>query len=427
MELKTCYFLVCVAVACVPGLAQEGGIYVEPKQGGIYVEPKQSCGGTMTVDEEGEEITSPNYPANYGNRESCTWNIKAENPSATVEMECSVFNVRCNGDRMVILEDGTVMDRICGRGSKSYYSLGNSLTIRFRTNKQGTRKGFSCRVRSSSSSTTDLSTNTEETTSSPGNTGSCQCGVANTDRIVGGQVVSPKNKYPWHVGIKFSNGRNYWCGGSIINDRYVMTAAHCIDDLNGNAQGLVVGVADHNMFSTTDDVSGVTRLVNVEQIIGHPDYNDRTLNNDIALLRLSETLDLSQHKQLRAVCLPADDSKNYAGMMAIASGWGTLSSGGSQPSRLNEVTVPILEQSCFGISGVTANMLCAGLREGGKDTCQGDSGGPLYVEESSKYTQVGITSWGRGCAAAGNPGVYARVSKYVSWIRRNTDDATYCQ
>nr|AAX47960.1 prophenoloxidase activating factor serine proteinase [Scylla serrata] len=211
---------------------------------------------------------------------------------------------------------------------------------------------------------------------------------------------------------------------------------NCVKDVP--AKRLVVGVADHNMQSTNDDEPGVTRLVSVQDITVHPDYNSRTLDSDIALITLSETLDLTQHKELRPVCLPADDSKTYAGMMATATGWGTLQSGGERPDILNEVSVPILEPSCPEMD-ITENMLCAGLEEGGKDTCgleeggkdtcqgdsggpphdtcQGDSGGPLYVEENSVRVQVGITSWGYGCADANSPGVYARVSKYVSWIK----------
>ncbi|KAK8384252.1 hypothetical protein O3P69_009186 [Scylla paramamosain] len=411
-DMKACCVLVLVAVACVPALAQEGGVYVEPKQG-EYVEPKQSCGGKMTVGVDGVVVTSPSFPDNYGNRQKCNWKITAENPDAYLSIYCQDFDVNCRGDKLFVYEGRTLKDKLCGRGARFYSSEGNTVTLKFRTNKRGTRQGFSCMVSSSSVSTT--SSKAPEITTPSGNTGSCTCGVPNLNRIVGGEEVSPPNKYPWQVGLKMSNGRNYWCGGSIINDRYVMTAAHCIYGMSETSSGLMVGVGDHNMYSTNDDVSGATRLVAVERIIQHPDYNTRTLDNDIALLKLSEVLDLSQYKELGAVCLPADDSKTYAGEQATASGWGTLSSGGSQPSVLNEVTVPILEPSCWGMS-VTANMLCAGLQGGGKDTCQGDSGGPLYVEENSVRVQVGITSWG-----------YGWVSKYVSWIKENTQDATTCQ
>ncbi|XP_047491698.1 trypsin-1-like [Penaeus chinensis] len=262
-------------------------------------------------------------------------------------------------------------------------------------------------------------------TTNPPTTGACQCGVANPTRIVGGEEVQPAHKYPWQIGLKYKGGVGYWCGGAVINDRYILTAAHCLFDSNGNqesAEGLVVGVGDHLMSSTSDDVAA-TELISVEKVILHSQYNKQTFDNDIALLKLSKVLTFST--EVRPVCLPEDDSKTYAGADGIASGWGTLSSGGSQPNQLMEVTVPILDPSCWGQS-VTERMLCAGYSEGGKDTCQGDSGGPLCVKESSKYVQVGIVSFGDGCAKPGSPGVYARVTEFLPWIKANTADAAFC-
>ncbi|XP_042855252.1 trypsin-1-like [Penaeus japonicus] len=262
-------------------------------------------------------------------------------------------------------------------------------------------------------------------TSKPPATGGCQCGQANPSRIVGGTEVNPRHKYPWQVGLKMRGGKKYWCGGAVINDRYVLTAAHCFFDSDGNREsdeGLVVGVGDHLMSSTSDDVAA-TKLVSAAKVTVHPQYNPKEFDYDVALVKLSDVLTFS--REVGPVCLPKDDTKTYAGEKGIASGWGTLSSGGSQPDELMEVTVPILDPSCWGQS-VTARMLCAGLEEGGKDTCQGDSGGPLCVQENSKYFQVGVTSFGNGCADPKSPGVYARVTKFLAWIGTNTADATYC-
>ncbi|XP_037792745.1 transmembrane protease serine 9-like [Penaeus monodon] len=269
---------------------------------------------------------------------------------------------------------------------------------------------------------------TKAPTIKPPDSGACRCGVANPTRIVGGTEVSPAHKYPWQVGLGKDGYYGYSCGGSIINNRYVLTAAHCFFDQYGSRlsdEGLVVGVGDHVMTSSDDDVAGVTKFIPVAKVILHENYKPSAYDYDIALLQLGQTLDLASQKQVRAVCLPDDDSKTYAGMNAVASGWGALKENGSQPDALREVTLPILDPSCWGQS-VTERMLCAGYKEGGKDTCQGDSGGSLCVEESSKFVQVGVVSFGDGCAKAESPGVYARVSKFLAWIKEKTADATYC-
>ncbi|XP_037793037.1 trypsin-1-like [Penaeus monodon] len=423
------------------------GLEVAPKQG-VHVDPKAArakCGGSMTL-ATGQEMTmkTPGYPKKYPNKRKCTWDISSQNSDEHLELSCSNFELKksksCKGDSLR-LSDNESVETFCGHGEKTFVTKTNTLKATFKSNRYGRDKGFECTVRSVRSDTdsTDFSTGaTGQTTAAPATTkqptttkpptAGCQCGVANPNRIVGGTEVSPAHKYPWHIGLKYENGASYWCGGSIINNQYVMTAAHCFFDKYGNREsdeGLVVGVADHDMSVSTDDVSGVTRLVKVAKVILHPNYVSSGYDNDIALLKLSETLDLSKNKELRSVCLPADDSKNYAGALGIAAGWGKLQYGGSQPDKLMEVTLPILEQSCWGKT-VTERMLCAGYKEGGKDTCQGDSGGPLYVVEGSKYFQVGITSFGDGCANPNSPGVYARVSKFLSWIKTNTADATYC-
>ncbi|XP_045136079.1 serine protease 30-like [Portunus trituberculatus] len=403
---------------------KQGGNPLAPKLLEIFGKPRQDgdpveCQGTKTVivGNEGIRITSPNYPNNYPNSEDCVVTINAVTNECKLEINCDDFQIQdsenCRKDFLLIREDRLTKEKFCGNEEFVYMSNKETLKLRFRSNRQITDKGFSCFVRSVCPTC---------------NIGSCQCGVVNSARIVGGEEVDPPNNYPWHVGIKFLGNSNYWCGGSIINDQYVLTAAHCVDDIT-SIEGLVVGVADHNMASTDEDIPDVTRLVAVQEIIVHPDYNSATIDSDIALLRLSETLDVYQGDQIRPVCLPADDSSTYAGEMATATGWGTLESGGSQSSVLQEVTMPILEPSCPGMpsSYITENMLCAGLEEGGKDTCQGDSGGPLVQNYFSKYVQVGITSWGFGCADAGSPGVYTRVSKFLDWICANTADATYCQ
>lgn len=144
----------------------------------------------------------------------------------------------------------------------------------------------------------------------------------------------------------------------------------------------------------------------------HPSYGYDGFDSDVAIMKLAQPLKFSNDVQPIRLA-PA----GYAvadGDTVVVSGWGALSSGGSSPSNLFEVGVPkVNQQVCinsYGSSSITNRMLCAGI--GGKDSCQGDSGGPLTHND----LQVGIVSWGRGCALAGYPGVYARVSALREFI-----------
>ena len=120
-------------------------------------------------------------------------------------------------------------------------------------------------------------------------------------------------------------------------------------------------------------------------------------------------------------------SNDWGLFSAVVSGWGTLSSGGSQPKKLQEVTVQVTENTKCGNypqNEITANMMCAGAD--GKDSCQGDSGGPLVTKVGKRYHLVGVVSWGYGCAAANYPGVYARITKVLGWIATTTSAGNTC-
>ena len=126
------------------------------------------------------------------------------------------------------------------------------------------------------------------------------------------------------------------------------------------------------------------------------------------------------NKRVQPVCLPGPFTEPSTGDKVTVTGWGTLKSGGKQPKTLMKVHVPIVDHatciSNYAAQGydVTDNMICAGLENGGKDSCQGDSGGPLVLKDTNE--QVGIVSWGIGCAWAGFPGVYTNLVNYNDWI-----------
>ncbi|XP_053641246.2 trypsin-7-like [Cherax quadricarinatus] len=262
----------------------------------------------------------------------------------------------------------------------------------------------------------------------------CVCGNANVERIVGGVEVSP-HEFPWLVGLQFNNKTIYTCGGSIINNLYILTAGHCLYDLETSQLRdptcIRVGIADHNQASHQDDVPGVTRLVNIQGYSIHPNYNLFNITDDIALVKLAQPLDLSSHREIRSVCLPPNDNQTYQGLTATAAGWGYVTENSTtQPDVLRQAGITILDPTCqnktVNFVTITQNMLCAGEVQGGVDACLGDSGGPLTVTQGGRHIIVGITSFGEGCARPNIPGVYTRVSKYLPWIMQNTQDATYC-
>ncbi|RDI27604.1 S1 family peptidase [Lentzea flaviverrucosa] len=222
-------------------------------------------------------------------------------------------------------------------------------------------------------------------------------------QIVGGTRASTST-YPWVVYLATSSGFQY-CGGTLVAPDKVVTAAHCTVGDSASAVRVVAGRDDKN--STAGTVARVTR------IWIHPSYRDVTRGYDVSVL----TLDRNLSQTPIPFATSADSALYTAGTSSTILGWGTTSSGGSASRYLLRATVPLTSNSsCTGSYGSDFNsthMVCAGYAQGGTDTCQGDSGGPLVA--GGKL--IGITSWGEGCAAAGYPGVYARVSTYAAQIQ----------
>ncbi|XP_075071858.1 trypsin-like [Mixophyes fleayi] len=218
------------------------------------------------------------------------------------------------------------------------------------------------------------------------------------DKIVGGYPC-PRLACTYQAAL---NSGYLFCGGSLINTLWVISAAHCYKT------SIQVVLGEYDLSKS----EGTEQFINSANIIRHPSYNSRTLDNDIMLIKLVSSATLNTYVQ--PVSLPSACAA--AGTMCLVSGWGnTLSSGTNYPNILQCLDVPILTQSqcstCYP-GEITANMYCAGYLEGGKDSCQGDSGGPLVC----KGELQGIVSWGYGCALKNYPGVYTKVCIFVSWI-----------
>lgn len=237
------------------------------------------------------------------------------------------------------------------------------------------------------------------------------------DRIVGGTDTNIE-QVPWQVSLQTPGGFHF-CGGSIVDDEWILTAAHCIDGQSPASLRVVAGITRQSQTNAEGQIR------NVSQIIEFPGYQQPTQGRDIALLRLSDALDLSSGRASAIeIATPADLAQTDAGTDALVSGWGTLAAGGSSPNTLQSVVVPIISNgqadAAYTNVAITSDQIGAGfLGVGGKDSCQGDSGGPLVVDSPEGPLLAGVVSWGFGCADARFPGMYARVSSFADWIFAN--------
>ena len=251
--------------------------------------------------------------------------------------------------------------------------------------------------------------------------------------IVGGSDIQITSA-PWQVLlVDFDPG--YWsgrigqdyfpfCGGSILNRLWIVTAAHCVDDPSAWPYlRIAAGVTTKNGIASNT-------FVDVVDVLVHEQWDSPTYKNDVALLELATPLDLSGTSR-RAIDLPTTVGVSWpsSGTSAFITGWGTTSYEGDSSNELLGATVQVLASpgsaSCGSYDGsyVPSSMLCAGVDGGGTDTCQGDSGGPLAIQVDGRWTLGGITSWGNGCAWPDFPGLYTRVTSYLDWIRSRSSIA----
>ncbi|CAG5907250.1 unnamed protein product [Menidia menidia] len=247
-----------------------------------------------------------------------------------------------------------------------------------------------------------------------------ECGIPPLmeNRIVGG-MDAPEGSWPWQVDIQKSN--EHVCGGSIINENWVLSAAHCFPNPNDlGSYDIYVGRHQLNGFNQYLSAHGLSRVVIP------PGYSEPHDGKDLALLQLSSPITWSDH--VRPVCLPASGTLFPADKMCYVTGWGNIRE--NVPLQgvgtLQEVQVPIISQSSCQEMYLTDpaeqvdilyDMICAGYQEGGKDSCQGDSGGPLVCQMvNGTWVQAGVVSFGLGCAKRNKPGVYARLTSFSNFV-----------
>jgi hypothetical protein len=226
-------------------------------------------------------------------------------------------------------------------------------------------------------------------------------------RIVGGQDAVA-HSWPWLVSLQYNGG--HFCGGTLIDEYHVVTAAHCLQETSMFNSGLTIVAGLHTKSQPHPQRS---QRRQVARIMTHENYNDVTSENDVAVIRLATPVQLNSY--VNVICLPQRDPAVNENVMIA--GWGTTSFGGSTPDTLRQANIMIMDYCQYVYRFDTSKQVCAGNPQYSKDSCQGDSGGPLMHEADGQWVLSGIVSYGDECAKKDRPGVYARVSHYLPWIR----------
>ncbi|XP_011164033.2 serine protease filzig isoform X2 [Solenopsis invicta] len=255
-----------------------------------------------------------------------------------------------------------------------------------------------------------------------------QCGVrplvSRSGKIVGGKGAQ-FGEWPWQVLVREATWLGLFtknkCGGVLITDKYVITAAHCQP---GFLASLVAVFGEYDISGELESKRSVTK--NVRRVIVNHGYDPATFENDLALLELESPVKFDEH--IVPICMP-EDGIDFTGRFATVTGWGRLKYNGGVPSVLQEVQVPIMEnsvcqemfQTADHVKRIVDSFLCAGYANGQKDSCEGDSGGPLVMERpDGRWFLVGTVSHGIKCAAPYLPGVYMRTTFFKPWLHSIT-------
>ncbi|KAM9342495.1 chymotrypsin-like elastase family member 2A [Pholidichthys leucotaenia] len=248
--------------------------------------------------------------------------------------------------------------------------------------------------------------------------GAYGCGVPtfppNVNRVVGGEDVV-RNSWPWQASLQYRSGSYYYhtCGATLISEQWAITAAHCI-----GSRTYRVYLGKHSL-DTTNEPGSIA--ISPAKIIVHPYWDSYYIRNDIALIKLSTPVTLTN--QIKPACLPNNGEILDHNFPCYVTGWGRLWTGGPLADNLQQALLPVVGHSTCSRSDwwgslVTTNMICAG-GDGNLASCNGDSGGPLNCRNpDGSWSVHGVVSFGSsaGCNYYKKPSVFTRVSAYIDWI-----------
>ncbi|XP_076054006.1 chymotrypsinogen A-like [Oratosquilla oratoria] len=247
------------------------------------------------------------------------------------------------------------------------------------------------------------------------------CGRKGADTKQEGEAEM--SEWPWHAAILEKPQDLYVCGASLLDEAWILTAAHCVDDYLPKADkvSLKVRLGEYDVSTTAEPLRH--EEFDVEKILVHPEFDNATLVNDIALLQLEQSA--KRRQNIDAVCMPKhEDFVQGSPATCYVTGWGRKDEASDHSVVLKEIQVPLWSNpTCqnalreqFGPAyTLPVSAICAGAE--GRDACDGDGGGPLVCEKEGHWYQVGVVSFGIGCGRRNIPGVYTRVDAFESWIK----------
>ncbi|CAG7833425.1 unnamed protein product, partial [Allacma fusca] len=421
----------------------------------VNIDPPPCVQTTFLHPEFGQKIFPDDAQSlELKNSTHCNWNLIGTEV-CTPKLSCPTFELPpdCDNHYMLVVDGSRGAQKFCASEGPQDIIASNSLRdlyillngtlnteMKLKCTVTCTHRGHGTALRTSFESKVERK---------------CMCGQKpGSDRIVNG-YEGKKSEFPWLVAIVESQTRQPFCGASIVNDRFILTAAHCFkgkymdyrrvqlllqaEILDSTPNSGVTGEKHQPKaysdaeLNKLDKGNGTIRL-NIDEIFIHPLYVSETNDFDVAMVRTVEPINITAKTQ-NPICFPPLGSYGvtYAHQQAIVAGWGLPSTEApGTNTRLQKLNVSVFSQPmCKEYYAHRANkrMMCAGYKEGGRDSCMGDSGGPLMLETEQKvWTQIGTVSWGEGCAVAGNPGVYYRLTEIGQWATyvSNLLGATWC-
>jgi len=427
----------------------------------LFTIPMTACGSVINS----EQVIR--LPVNeetqiYADSLTCGWTIQPPtgSVSTTISFIGERFHIEANTastcyDYLEVIKTGQRINLLCGATLPADLVISGQepFTLQFVSDSSVGFEGFAATVLFTSGGPTPpttspqpgTTTTTSTTTVGPTTTpGARQCGnrqsrkvkrsVALIEllepdvRIVGG-TDAERGDWPWQIGYAAMRGSSFSivCGGTLISTKWAITAAHCTvgAPLDGTGSRVLLGA--HEIGSDADKSTRKDFIVS--ELINHQQYDDNTYENDITLLKLAGEAVYTAY--IQPACLPSQGVQIPVGTNCWISGWGETQA--ADTNVMQQASVPIVDNTdCQSWSGlrILDNMVCAGYKEGGIDSCQGDSGGPLVCTAGNSFVLQGVTSHGIGCAEPNRPGVYTRMSEFVSWTEQqmsapSTDTALF--